>query len=111
MQRVCSCLLAPAPNLLSYVSLKHQLHSTSTHSPSRPASFAIRFQATLEPDFDKLTTIDWTNVTSDATIARLCFAGLAAHETAKLHAPERTMDGKHEIVFVNDFDWLYGLEV
>ena len=50
-------------------------------------------------------------MTSDVAIAQLCFAGLAAHETAKLHAPERTMDGKHEIVFVNDFDWLYGLEV
>ena len=54
---------------------------------------------------------EWSNVTSDAAIAQLCFAGLAAHETAKLHAPERTMDGKHEIVFVNDFDWLYELEV
>ena len=54
---------------------------------------------------------EWSNVTSDVAIGQLCFAGLAAHATAKLHAPERTMDGKHEIVFVNDFDWLYELEV
>ena len=68
-------------------------------------------QAGLGPDFKPLTMYNWTNVTSDVAIAQLCFAGLAAHEMTKLHAPERTMDGKHEIVFVNNFDWLYELEV
>ena len=55
--------------------------------------------------------IKFGDVTSDATITQLCFAGLAAHETTKLTAPGLTVDGKHQIVFANDYDWLYELEV
>ena len=62
-------------------------------------------------DLEALKLGDWSEMKSDAAIARWVFSGVAAHATTKLPGRGQTdSKTKAKIVYVNDWSWMVDLE-